>query len=365
MQFICAKSELIKAISIVSKAAAKTQKTILECILFTCKEDTITLKATDISLSIKTDIQAQVQEEGTAAIPARLLFEMINRFPESDVQFSSLNENTVEISCINTKMNLQKMDAAEFPMFPSLTEKEQIKVPQNVLKKMIHQTIFSAAVLEDKPILTGLYFDIEKDSLTIVALDGYRMAVRKEQIISDSEMGCVIPARTLREVSRIINDTDENIKISMSGNMALFEANGTKIYTRLLEGEYIKYKNLLPKECATNIKVETEMMKESIERASVLAREGSNNVIKLDIKGNTVEISSTSEMGKINEILPIITEGNDLKIAFNAKYMLDILKTVEEAEVIMQFNTGVSPCTIKKEGSMQYEYLILPVQSRD
>ncbi len=365
MQFTCAKTDLIQAIGTVNRAAAKMQKTILECILFSCKENRITLKATDIALSIKTEIDAQVAEEGQAAIPARLLFEIVNRFPESDVCFNSVNENTVEISCLNSKVDLQQMNAAEFPVFPVLYQTEQLKIPQTVLRAMINQSIFAAAVTEDKPILTGMLFDINKNSLTVVALDGYRMAVRKEAAISDIEKECVIPSRTLREVSRIIGDTEENVKISVSGNMALFEANGTEIYTRLLEGDYIKYRNLLPKECATNVKVETGMIKDSIERASILAREGNNNVIKLTIEEKVVAVSSNSEMGKIDEKIPVITEGKDLKIAFNAKYVLDVLKAVEDNEIIMQFNTGVSPCTVKKEGSDQYEYLILPVQMRD
>ena len=365
MQFTCTKTNLLTAIGTVNRAASKMQKTILECILFSCSEDGITLKATDIALSIKTEMEAQVEKTGDAAIPARLLYEIINRFPDSDVSFSSINENSVEISCLNSKVVLQQMNPDEFPVFPVLEQNEQIKIPQNILKSMINQTIFAAAINEDKPILTGLLFDIGKDSLTIVALDGYRMAVRKQQAISDIEKNCVIPARTLREVSRIIDDTEENIKISISGNMALFEANHTQIFTRLLEGEYINYRNLLPKDCATSVKVETGMLKDSIERASILAREGSNNVVKFEIREKNLDITSNSEMGNIDEKIPVITEGNDLKIAFNAKYVLDVLKCVEEPEILMQYNTGVSPCIVKQENSDIYEYLILPVQLRE
>lgn len=365
MQFTCAKADLLSAIGTVNRAASKMQKTILECILFSCGENTITLKATDIALSIKTEMNAQIEKQGDAAIPARLLYEIINRFPESDVTFSSVGENSVEISCLNSKVVLQQMDAVEFPVFPELQDEEQIKIQQNILRAMINQTLFAAAVNEDKPILTGLLFDIKKDSLTVVALDGYRMAVRKQPAISDIDKECVIPARTLREVSRIIDDTDENIKVSISGNMALFEAGHTQIFTRLLEGEYIKYRNLLPADCATSVKVETGMLKDSLERASILAREGNNNVVKFEIKEKNLEITSNSEIGNIDEQIPVLTEGKDLKIAFNAKYVLDVLKNVEESEVLMQFNTGVSPCVVKQENSDAYDYLILPVQLRE
>ena len=365
MQFTCAKEDLLTAIGTVNRAASKMQKTILECILFSCAEDVITLRATDIALSIKTEMNAQIEKTGDAAIPAKLLYEIIGRFPESDVTFRSVGENSVEISCLNSKVVLQQMNADEFPVFPELENKEQIKLPQCALRTMINQTLFAAAVNEDKPILTGLLFDIEKDSLTIVALDGYRMAVRKQPAISDISKKCVIPARTLREVSRIISETEENVKISICGNMALFEAGNTEIYTRLLEGEYINYRNLLPADCATSVKVETNMLKDSLERASILAREGNNNVVKFEISEKNLEITSNSEMGNIDEQIPVLTEGKDLKIAFNAKYVLDVLKNVEESEVLMQYNTGVSPCVVKQENSDAYEYLILPVQLRE
>lgn len=365
MQFTCAKEDLLTAIGTVNRAASKMQKTILECILFSCGETGITLRATDIALSIKTEMNAQVEQTGDAAIPAKLLYEIIGRFPESDVTFKSVGENSMEISCLNSKVVLQQMDADEFPIFPALEDKEQIKLPQCVLRTMINQTLFAAAVNEDKPILTGLLFDIEPGTLTVVALDGYRMAVRRQAAISDIARKCVIPSRTLREVSRIISDTEENVKISISGNMALFEAGNTEIYTRLLEGEYINYKNLLPADCATSVKVETNMLKDSLERASILAREGNNNVVKFEISEKNLEITSNSEMGNIDEQIPVITEGKDLVIAFNAKYVLDVLKNVEESEVLMQYNTGVSPCVVKQENSDAYEYLILPVQLRE
>jgi len=365
MQFTCAKNELLHAISTVARAASKMQKTILECILFSCKDENVTLKATDISISIKTAMNAQVSEKGEIAVPARLLHEIINRFPDSDVSLKTVSENSIEISCLNSKVDLQLMNVDEFPSFPDLERENQIKIQQNTLRSMINQTIFSAAINEDKPILTGLLFDIKKDSLAIVGLDGYRMAVRREAVICESEKKCVIPTRTLREVSRIIEDSDENVKIAISGNMALFEVNDTQIYTRLLEGDYVNYENLLPKDCATNIKVETEMVRDSIERASILAREGSNNVVKFDISENMMDVTSNSEMGKIDEKVHVITEGNNLRIAFNAKYVLDVLKTIDDNEITMRFNTAVSPCIIKKEGSDIYEFLILPVQMRE
>ncbi len=364
MHFISTKTEVLKAINIVNKATSKLQKTILECILFQCTKEGITLRATDISISIKTTLQAEVLKEGEVAIPARFLYEIISKFPESDVSFNMLTENTVEISCVNSKVCIQSMNPAEFPTFPEINATGSVKIQEKVLRDMIGQTIFSAAQSEDKPILTGVMFNITKDNLEVVALDGYRMAVRNQPVISEVEASCVVPARTAREVARIIEDTEKTVKIMLSGNMALFETDGTQVYTRLLEGEYIKYKNLLPKNHKTEIVVDKEMIKDSIERASVLAREGSNNLVKLDIRDNILDISSNSEIGNIDENIPVMQTGDNLLIAFNAKYISDVLRSIEDKEIKMEFNTPISPCLIVKPGSTEYHYLILPVQVR-
>lgn len=364
MHFISTKNEIIKAINIVSKATSKMQKTILECVLFQCRTDGIILKATDISISIKTKLQAEVLEEGEAAIPARYLYEIISKFSDSDVSFHMISENTMEISCLHAKVCLQCMNPAEFPAFPEISTEKTVRIQEKVLREMINNTIFSAAVSEDKPILTGVMFHLEKDRMEIVALDGYRMAVRCHQVISEIDVSCVVPARTAKDIARIVEDSEKNIKMIISGNMVLFELDGTEVYSRLLEGEYIKYKNLLPKGSKTDITVETEMLNDAIERASVLAREGSNNLVRMEIRDNILNISSNSEIGNMDENIPIIQSGDNLIIAFNAKYIIDVLKCIDDKEIKMQFNTPISPCLIVKPGSEEYQYLILPVQVR-
>lgn len=364
MHFISTKTEILKAINIVTKASSKMQKTILECVLFQCREGGITLKATDISISIKTSLQAEVLEEGDAAIPARFLYEIVSKFSESEVSFHMISENTVEISSLNAKVCLQSMNPAEFPAFPEIGSDKTVRIQEKALHDMINQTIFSAATAEDKPILTGIMFHIEKDTLEIVALDGYRMAVRGQQIISEIEASCVVPARTARDIARILEDSEKNVKITISGNMALFEMDGTEVYSRLLEGEYIKYKNLLPKSSKTDVTVERELLSDAVERASVLAREGSNNLVRLEIRDNILNVSSNSEIGNMDENIPVIQNGDNLTIAFNAKYILDVLKCIEDKEIKMQLNAPISPCLIVKPGSNAYQYLILPVQVR-
>lgn len=362
MNFICRKNELLKAINIVSKAASKIQKTILECILFECREGKITLKATDIALSIKTELDAEIMEEGEACIPARYLYEIINKFSDSEITFNMKEDTKVEISCANSKIVLSAMDSMEFPSFPVIEKEHSIKIRENVFKAMLMQTVFATAQSEDRPILTGVMINVNNSSMEVVAVDGFRMAIRKEDVISDIEQQMIIPGRTIRELIKITGDTEESIKIMTTGNMALFEIGKTKIYSRLIEGEYIKYRNLIPENSNLDIIVEKEMLKSSVERASVLAREGENYLVKLSVGGDVLKITSESQIGNIKEEIPVIQKGDDILIGLNAKYLLDILKVIDDNEIKMFFGTSISPCLIKGNNVSGFEYLILPVK---
>ncbi len=366
MQFTCAKSELTNAISIVSKGAAKMQKSILECILFSAKDGELTLKATDIELSIITTITAEIIREGAVAIPSKFLYEIINRFPESDIEFiKEEEENTLKVSCLNSTMNLSVLNADDFPEFPVMEKDKCIKIAQESLKTMINKTVFSAAISDDKPVLKGLLFDINKEEISIVGVDGFRMGVRKSMVISELTQKCVIPARTLKEVAKILKDTEETIRISLGTNMALFEIEETQIFTRLLEGEFINYKTIIPKTFETDLTIDKEMLKDSLERVIILAREGNNNVINLDITDKKVDITTNSQIGNIDDEIPVIKNGKDLKISLNAKFLLDILRSVDDKEISINFNTQISPCIIKGTQNSDYEYLVLPVQIRE
>lgn len=362
MHFITSKQELLRSLAIVSKATSKLQKTVLECILFECKQTGIVLKATDIALSIETTLPADILEEGEAAIPARYLYEIIAKFPDNEITFKSADDTAIEIICMNSKVRLQSMPSDEFPAFPDHPAGPFVKMPQSLLRGMISETIFAAAVSEDKPILTGLDFVVKKDFLEIVALDGYRLALRSAAVLSDIEFSCVVPARAAKEVMRIAEDSDAMLKFCVTGTMAAFEIGQTMIYTRLLEGEYIRYQNLIPKNQTIEVLCEREMLKDSLERASVLAREGNNNLVVFVISQNRLSLTSETEIGNIKEELPVVQKGEDITIAFNAKFVLDILKAVPDNEIRMSFATALSPCLVTgvDEG---FAYLILPVKT--
>ena len=238
----------------------------------------------------------------------------------------------------------------------------KVEVPQNILKNMIKGTSFAIAQDETRPILQGVLFEVKDKTLNLVALDGYRLAIRSEYLDSEIDIEKVIPGKTLNEVSKILEDTNDIVEINFTNNHILFNLNKTRIISRLLEGKYVNYKSLLPQEHKLTVTVKKQDLQNGIERASLMAKDGNNNLIKLDIQDEAVIITSNSQLGKVREEVLINLQGDKIQIAFNSRYLIDVLKNFEEEEVILEMTSSVSPCIIKAKEADNYKYLVLPVR---
>jgi DNA polymerase-3 subunit beta len=254
MKFICEKSKLQEVISTAQKAVTgKSTMTILEGILLIARNDELTLIGSDIDLSVETKIQVNVLEEGSIVVDSKLFGELIKKLPNSEVQVNTIENNSLEILCEKSKAVLKYMNSDEFPMLPKINENMLLTIPQKILKNMIKGTIFATAQDEIRPILTGVKFEIDNGKLNLVALDGLRLALRSEAVENDNTISAVIPGKTLSEVSKILEDSEENVNITFTPNHILFNLGNTKIISRLLEGEFINYKSIIPDEY--NLKV--------------------------------------------------------------------------------------------------------------
>jgi len=227
---------------------------------------------------------------------------------------------------------------------------------------MIKQTIFATAQDETRPILTGALLEISEGKASLVAIDGYRLAVKNVAINSVNDIKVVIPGKTLNEISKILDDDDSDVKITFTSSHIIFNLGNTVIISRLLEGQFLNYKDIIRNEYKSKVKIKTKDMQASIERASLLAREGRNNLVKFTVSDDNLIITSNSEIGNVYEEIPIELEGNDITIAFNSKYLLDGIKVIDSEEVIMNFVSNVNPCIIKPVEDNSYTYLILPVR---
>ncbi|BFK79857.1 DNA polymerase III subunit beta [Clostridium baratii] len=363
MIFICEKQKLQEGISIVQKAiTGKSTMSVLEGIYINASKEGLTLIGSDMDVSIETKVEADVMNEGSIVIDAKIFGEIIRKLPNSDIKIETLENNTVQITCEKSVFNVVYMNADEFPELPQINQDMKVEVPQNILKNMIKGTSFAIAQDETRPILQGVLFEVKDKTLNLVALDGYRLAIRSEYLDSEIDIEKVIPGKTLNEVSKILEDTNDIVEINFTNNHILFNLNKTRIISRLLEGKYVNYKSLLPQEHKLTVTVKKQDLQNGIERASLMAKDGNNNLIKLDIQDEAVIITSNSQLGKVREEVLINLQGDKIQIAFNSRYLIDVLKNFEEEEVILEMTSSVSPCIIKAKEADNYKYLVLPVR---
>ena len=366
MRFSCSQSTLVKALNIVSKAVtSRTTIPILKGILINVDENGfVTMSASDLDISIENKFEVVDYEPGEIVVQAKLFSDIIRKLP-SDIIYIEENEGNVLIKCSSSEFNIIGSPSDEFPKINLGENGEKLVFDKEVLKEMIKKTSFAASVDESRGVITGVLFEIKEDSFNMVALDGFRMAVTREFVKNAADQSFIIPARTLNEVQKILSETDtenEDVELILNEKRALFIIDNIKVVIRLLDGEYVKYNDILPKESQLKVVLNRSDLMEAIERASLFAKVGKNNLIKLNIQENELEITSKSEEGNVRENVYISREGKDLVIGFNSKYLIDSLKAIDDENIVMLFNTPISPCLITPVEGNEYEYLVLPVR---
>jgi DNA polymerase-3 subunit beta len=365
MKISCNQQDLSKALNIVSKAiSSRTTLPILKGILIEATEEgLLRLSASDMDLSIEKSFPVNVIEAGSTVVSAKLFIDIIKKLPNEEIEITE-NEGQVNIKCIISEFNIVGQPADEFPKIGLINTDKSIKIDKDLLKEMIKRTSFAASIEEAKGIIVGVLLEMNDKGLTMVALDGFRMAVTREKTETEENIKIIIAAKILNEINKIFSEEDTDIDIHMiiDEKKGVFLYEGARIVLRIMEGEFIKYKDILPKEHQCRIKVNRGEMIDSLERASLLAKEGRNNLIRFSIIDDKVVITSRSEEGNVKEEVFVEKEGIDLEIGFNAKYILDVLKIVSDDELIMELNSSISPCIVKPVEGNKFEYLILPVR---
>lgn len=363
MKIITNKISLLNGINIVQKAVpSKTTLPILEGILLEAKNGKLKITGTDLEIGIETTINVDVILPGRIVISSRILGEIVRKLPDSDIELELKDNNIINIKCEKSHFKINGLTPDEFPELPQVKKENGIVLCQNKLKEMIRQTIFSISTDEIRPILTGVLFEAIGDKISMVALDGFRMAVKSYGIINDASFKAVIPGKSLSEIGKILEDTDESVYIYFSKNQILVQIQDTIVISRLLEGEFINYKQIIPSDYKIKIVVETEKLIESCERAALFARDSSNNMIKFEINEDIMSIKSNSQNGDVQEEIKIDKQGEDIEIAFNAKYFMDVLKVIDSKSITIEFTTNISPSILRPSDDNCYLYLILPTR---
>lgn len=361
MRIFANKSSLLDGISTVQKAVpSKTTLPILEGILLEAGGGKLKITGTDLEIGIETTINVDVVEPGRVVVSSKLFGEIIRKMPNADVEIFLKDSNVLNIKCEGSSFKLIGINSDDFPELPKIVKENAVSLTQKNLKEMIRHTIFSVATEDLRPIITGILFEFTEEKATMVALDGFRMAVKWDDIKSSVNNKVVIPGKTMSEISKILEDSEDLVNIYFSKNQALFQINETMITTRLLEGEFINYKQIIPAEYKINVITDTHKLIEACERAALFARDSNSNMIKFEISDEKMVIRSNSQNGDVQEELMVEKEGIDIEIAFNAKYFMDALKVIDTEKIKIEFINNVSPCILKPFEKDGYLYLVLP-----
>ena len=357
------KSELVKGVSIVQKAVSvRTTMNILECILIDASESSVMFTGNDLDLGIRTKVEGVISEKGRVAIDAKLFSEYVKKLPDGKITVETTDDNLCIISYGHNKCEIQGMSADEFSYIPEVEKVNCITLSQFELKEIINQTIFSLAMNDINPMMTGELFELKENILRVVALDSHRIALRKVPV-HDKEDGiyAIIPGKSLKEIAGILSsDTEEKVDIYFTEKHVLFEFNDTIVVSRLLEGTYFNVNQMFSTDSETRIKVNRVSLIESIERTMIFIKESDKRPVIFDITDEGLKLFVKSTIGKGEENVDIKKEGADLKIGFNPKFLTDALKVISDETVTLSFVNSKSPCFIKDDEDT-YLYLILPV----
>lgn len=367
MKFTCSSGALIDALQIVTKALpSRTTNPILEGILIETDMNEIILTCSDERIAIVTRFEAYVTEPGRGIVPGKLFSEIVRRLTDGDIAIDMNDRFVFTIRGSGNRTNISGQDADLFPALPKLSEEREIALPQDMLKDMIQKTEFAIAVEDMREVLTGALLEIEGGDVTMVALDGFRMALKRAKCGEVVErLTGIIPGRVVGDIGKLLS-SDPEAFASLSFdyyNKLHIKLDKTEIYVILIEGEYVQYKVILPPTFSTNVIVDLEPFRRCIDRAALIAREGNNNLLILKIAGGEMAIEAHSQIGDVYEKLDVQQDGLDINIAFNVKYLTDVVRFIDAEQIEIKLNLPIAPVVISPVGDPDYIHLVLPVRT--
>ena len=367
MKFTCEKGLLQAACTIASRAtASKSPIPALEGLLIEAKGD-VKITGYDLKEGIYTNIQADIAQGGSIVVGARFFGEMIRRMPEGIVTLSTDMNNGVKVRCGKSEFNFMGISAEDYPEMPMLDPINTISLPQKILRSMINQTIFAVADTDVRPIYTGTLFEVEGDVLTLVSVDGYRLAKRCEKLESARMENCsfVVPGSALSDIERICGDTEDPVEISVGAKHISFLIGDTVVISRRLEGEFLNYRRSIPEMFRTVVTVERSEIMSVIDRVSLIISEKNSSPVRMTFGDGSIDCLCMTPFGKAEDLCTCEGSGSGLEIGFNDRYLMDALKAAGTDELQLCLNTASSPCVIRAaDGGEAFTYMILPVRLR-
>ncbi|KAF0134911.1 MAG: DNA polymerase III subunit beta [Candidatus Saganbacteria bacterium] len=372
MEFIFNKNTFQSGVSIVERiVSTKSTLPIIGNILIEAEKSGVKLSANNLEMGIEIKIPAKIVKEGSILIPAKTLSGIVSKLPDSDVNFKLKEKGVIAISYKKSNFNIHGLPADEFPQLPRIKENKTIKIDKKIFQRMIEQTIFSSSSSEEKFVLNGILFETGKtdgSNVRMVATDGYRLAKIGETIDGvDINVSAIIPSKALSELLKIINAEKEgNVTINISSDQAAFNFNNVYLVTRLIQGQFPDYKQVIPKMLEIKIFANTKMLLQSSERAAVIASQ-SANIVKIEVRGGQLYISAQApDVGSVEEVLDVEVKGKEkAAAAFNIRLLTDALKVIEEEFIVLELGAPLSPGMIKPKDGPDFTYIVMPIRTQE
>ena len=363
MRIICTRNNLLKSLNISMRAVpSHTTMEILECILIDASSNIIKFISNDMELGIETIVEGTIEERGTAALDAKIFYEIVRKLPDNDVRIHIDENLNTSITCEKARFQIPAKSGDDFSFLPIVDRDRSLTLSQFMLKELIRQTIFSISAADSNPLMTGELFEIRGNILRVVSLDGHRISMRILNLEKDYENEkVIIPGKSLIEISKILSgEIDDTVTLYFSDNHMLFEFENTMVVSRLIGGEYFRIDQMISNEYDTKITVNRKDFMDCIDRSSLLVRESEKKPLIIKVSDDQMDLLMDSSMGRMNEEIDITKEGKDILIGFNPRFFSDALRVIGDEEINIYMVNPKAPCFIRDEKG-SYFYLILPV----
>ena len=363
MKFSCLRTDLQSAISNVSRAvSSKSTIPALEGVLVKAYGDKLNISGYNLEIGITTDIEATIADEGEIVISAKLFLDIVRNLPQEILTIETDDRLIIYISCGDADYKITGMSSIEYPDLPTFEQTDEITLNSKTLREMIRQTVYATSENMAKPIYTGSLFEIEESVLTIVAIDGYRMAVRREPVESKSETSFIVPGKTQLEILKLLSDDEEPVDIMIGQRHITFRVKNYRVISRLIEGIFIDYKTTIPQTVKTEVVINTRCLINSVERMSLMNNDRIQSPVRCKFFGDVIKFSCASAVGSANDTIRIPVVGEPVEIGFNNRYMLEALKNADTDEVRVVLNGSISPIIIKPVQGDSFLFIVVPMR---
>lgn len=366
MKVECNGNDLCDAVAKVIKAVStRSTNAILECIKLNAEDGTLTLTATDLELSIEHMVRADVIESGEVVVPGKLFGDFVKKLTSQNIVLTATGSR-LKIDYERSEGEFGCYPADQFPEVNRIEDTQYFEIKNSDLKDLVNKVAFSVCTDDTRPVLKGVRLEIDDSSITAVALDGYRLAKCVKPIVTTTaSTSIVVPARAILEISRLIADNDDTVKFNLHKNFLMVRIDATTITTRLLAGDFVNYRQIIPQHFDTQVYIPKELFEDAIDRAVLMSRsEKNNNLVRFDISQTNMTVRSHSDAGNVEENLPVKTDGADISISFNARYFTEFLHYMTCDTVVLNMTNATSACVVSPAGGLdEYIYLVLPVRS--